>query len=198
MELDDFKKAWNEKSYQGKEKQNLALKAFDKMGHKKIRSKLFKIIFPELLGSIVCFGSAIFIESNFDKLDKPTYQIIGAIGILLSVLLSIIGLMGIRHLYKMGAVDKLYLDTIKDFATQKINFCKWQKLNLRLSYLLLVIVVLLFPKFFEKSGITDSKHFFLTSLSLGFCFLLIFSEWVVKSYSKTIRQTEDMLKELLT
>jgi hypothetical protein len=196
MELDDLKDTWDEMGNQAKEKQNLNLKIFDKMSNKRIHSKLYKIILPEISGSVICIGCIIFVAFNFDKLENTTYQIIGVIAILLLGLLVAISLLSIQNLFKTEDVNKSYVDTLKKFAVQKIKFCKLQKLNLWLSYLLLVVIILLFPKFFAKSGTTDSKYFFLFALSFAFCFFLIFSEWVKKSYKKTIQQTEDLLKEL--
>ena len=166
------------------------------MSNRKFHSKLYKIILPEIFGSLICISSAFFIGFNFDKLNGATYQIIGLLGIFVFVIVTVISLLSLQNLIKVGDVGKPYVDTLKDFGTQKIKFYKLQKLNLRLSYLQLVTVVLLLPKFFEKSGITDSKYFYIFSFSFCFIFLLVFSKWVMKSYNKTIRQTEDLLKEL--
>ena len=196
MELDDLKNTWTEIDNRVKGKQNLTLKIFDKMSNRKFHSKLYKIILPEILGSLICISSAFFIGFNFDKLNGAIYQIIGAIGIIVFVMVTAISLLSLQNLNKVGDIGKPYADTLRDFATQKIKFCKLQKLNLRLSYLQLVSVVLLLPKFFEKIGITDNKYFYIFSFSFCFIFLLIFSKWVMKSYNKTIRLTEDLLKEL--
>lgn len=197
MELDDLKNTWNEMDTQVKEKQNLTLKIFNKMSNRKFHLKLYRIILPEILGSLICISSAFFIGFNFNKLDGAAYQIIGVTGILVFVMVTVISLLSLQNLNKVGDVGKPYADTLKDFATQKIKFYKLQKLNLRLSYLLLVIVVLLLPKLFEKSGITDNIFFYTFSFSSCFIFLLFFSQWVMKSYNKTIRQTEDLLKDLM-
>ncbi len=196
MELDNFKNTWDEMGNQGKGKQNLNLKIFKLMSNKNIHAKLYKIVFPEILGSVVCIGGIGFIAFNFGKLGNTTYQIIGITGILLLALLIAISLLSIQNLYKTEDVNKSYVDTLKNFAVQKIKFCKLQKLNLWLSYMLLVNVVLLIPKFFVKSGVTDSKYFFVFAFSFSFSFFLIFSEWVKRSYKRTIQQTEDLLKEL--
>jgi hypothetical protein len=196
MELDDLKNTWNEMDNQVKGSQNLTLKIFDKISNQKFHSKLYKIILPEISGGLICISSAFFIGFNFDKLDGPTYQIIGVIGILVFLMVTAISLLSLQNLKKVGDVGKPYVDTLKDFATQKIKFNRLQKLNLRVSYLQLVIVVLLLPKLFEKNGITDSKYFYIFSFSVCFIFLLIFSKLVMNSYNKTIRQAEDLLKEL--
>lgn len=196
MELDDLKSTWNEMSNQLKEKKNSDLKIFDKMSKRKFYSNLKKIIIPEILGSAVCIGCAAFIGFNFDKLDKISFQIVGIVSILLLVILPVISIMSIQQLYQVGDMNKPYADTLKRFAIQKIKFCKLQKLNLTLSYLLLVTVILLSTKLFGRKEITDNNYFWILSISLGYIFLLFFSKWVTKKYSKTIRLTEDLLNEL--
>lgn len=196
MELDDFKNIWDEMGNRVKEKQNLNLKIFDKMNRTKFHSSLKKILLPELLGSIVCIGFAIFIVFNFDKLDTVSFKISGAIAVLLFILLPTISLLSIQQLYKSADINKSYADTLKDFAVQKIKFCKLQKLNFTLSYLLLVAVILISTRLFGKNEATDNSYFFIISFGFGYIVLLSFSKWVFKKYNKTIRQTEDLLNEL--
>ena len=196
MELDDFKNTWDEMGNRVKEKQNLNLKIFDKMNRTKFHSSLKKILLPELLGSIVCIGFAIFIVFNFEKLDTVSFKISGAIAVLLFILLPTISLLSIQQLYKSADINKSYADTLKDFAVQKIKFCKLQKLNFTLSYLLLVAVILISTRLFGKNEATDNSYFFIISFGFGYIVLLSFSKWVFKKYNKTIRQTEDLLNEL--
>lgn len=196
MELDDIKNTWDEMSTQVNQKQNLNLKIFDNMSKRKFHSHLNKIIVPEILGSAVCIGGAVFIGFNFYKLDTIAFQIVGVLAILLFVILCVLSLMSIQHLYKAGDINKPYADTLKKFAIEKIKFCKLQKLNLTLSYLLLVTVILLLTRLFGRNEITDSKYFWIFSFSIGYIFLVFFSKFVSKSYSKTIRETENLLNEL--
>ena len=196
MELDDIKNTWDEMSTQVNQKQNLNLKIFDNMSQRKFHSHLNKIIVPEILGSAVCTGSAVFIGFNFYRLDTISFQIVGVLAILLFVILCVLSLMSIQHLYKAGDINKPYADTLKKFAIEKIKFCKLQKLYVTLSYLLLVTVILLLTRLFGRNEITDSKYFWIFSFSIGYIFLVFFSKFVSKSYSKTIRETENLLNEL--
>jgi hypothetical protein len=196
MELDDFKNTWDEISNRVKEKQNLNLKMFDKMNKSKFNSSLKKILLPEILGSIICIGFAIFLVFNFDKLDTVSFKIAGGIAILLFIFLPVISLLSIQRLYKSADINKSYADTLKDFAVQKINFCKLQKLNFTLSYLLLAMIILISTRLFGKNEATYSTYFFIISFGFGYIVLLSFSGWVFKKYNKTIRQTEDLLNEL--
>lgn len=158
---------------------------------------LKKIILPELLGTAVCIGSTIFIGFKFYKLDQWPYQVSGILTMLLFLILSAISLMSIQQLSQTVDAGKTYADTLKDFATKKIKFCRLQKLNVTLSYLLFVTVILILPKIFGTNGITGSKYFFLYTYTFGYSLLLLFSKWVFKSYNNTIRQTEQLLQDLL-
>ncbi|MEO6538106.1 MAG: hypothetical protein ABIT07_12445 [Ferruginibacter sp.] len=196
MDLDELKKTWNEMSTQLPVNQDVNFKKFDKMSKKKLRSKLNKIIIPEIAGSLVCVGSAAFIGFNFYRLDSPAFQIVGIITVILLVILAVISLLSIKQLYQGGDLNKSYSDTLKTFATQKLKFCRLQKLNLMLSYLLLVTVLLLSTRLFGRNEITDSKYFWIFSISIGYIFLVFFSKWVAQKYNGTIRQTEALLNEL--
>ena len=196
MELDDFKSTWNEMGNKVNDNEKINLNMFDKMSQKRFHSSLKKIIIPEIAGDIVCIGSAVYVGFNFDRLDKVSFQVVGVLSILLFIILPVISLLSILELYKAGDTSKSYADTVKDFAVQKVKFCKLQKLNLLLSYLLLVTVLLLATKLFGRNEITDSKYFWVFSISFGYIFLLFFSKWVFKSYNKTILQAEDLLNEV--
>jgi hypothetical protein len=196
MELEDFKNTWNEMSSQVKLKQNLNLKIFDTMSKRKFNSKLENIILPEILGSAVCIGSAVFTGFNFYRLDNIYFQVAGVLTILLFVVVTLVSLVSIRGLYKAGDIDKPYADTLKSLAIQKIKFYKLQKLNLILSYLMLVFIMMLSTRLFGRNEITDSRYFWIFSISIGYIVLVFFSKWVTKKYKNTIRQTEELLHEL--
>ena len=198
MELDDFKRTWDEMGNQAKEKHNLNIKTFDKMSRTKYNANLNKILIPKVLGSMVCLGFSLFIVFNFDKLDAVSFEISGVMAILLFILLPAISLFSIQQLYKSADISKSYAATLKDFAIQKIMFCKLQKLNFTLSYLLLVTVLIISTRLFGRNEITDSRYFFIISFGFGYVVLFSFSKWVFKKHNHTIRQTEDLLNELAT
>lgn len=196
MELDDLKNIWENIKSQVTVKQDINFKMFDTMNKKKFHSILKKIVIPEMMGNIVCIGSAFFIGFNFDKSNTIAFQITGILSILLFVVLSVISFMSIQQLYKTADIRKSYADTLKEFTVKKIKFCKLQKLNLTLCYLLFVTIILLSTRLFERNQITNSAYFFILSYSMGYIILALFSKWVFKHYNKTIRETEDLLNEL--
>ena len=196
MELDDFKKTWNNANNHREAQQNVTLKIIDQMIQKKYSSKIKKIAYPEIIGVSICLISALYIGVNFYKLDTAFLQGVGIVSILLLLTLSVISLLSLRQLHITGDVNKPYAETLKIFATQKLQFYKLQKLNITLSYLLLITIIILLSKLFNGKDVTDSKYFWTFSFSFGYIFLLFYSKWVSKFYKKTIRQTEELLAEL--
>jgi hypothetical protein len=195
MELDELKNTWNNASNLVEE-QNLTPKMIDQMTQKKYHSKIKKIAYPEIIGIIICLISAFFIGANFNKLDTAFLQGAGILSILVLVTLSIISLLSLRQLNIKEDVNQTYAATLKIFATQKLQFYKLQKINVILSYVLLVSIIILLSKFVNERDISDTKYFWIYSFSFGYLFLLFYSKWVAKYYKKTVQQSEELLQDL--
>jgi len=196
MELDDLKNAWQGITKQENEHQNSNTLITEKMIKPKYYSRLKKITYSEITGVAICFAAAVFIGLNFNKLDTVFLQVVGIMSILLLFTLSLISVLSFRQFSKMGDADKPYADTLKEFAIQKIKFYKLQKLNVTLSYLLLVATIVLLSKFFSGRDLADNKYFWTFSFTIGYIFLLFYSKWVMKYYRNTLSQAENLLKEL--
>jgi hypothetical protein len=196
MELEDLKNTWEDINNHATKQQNLTVKMIDQMTQTEYYSNFKKIAYPEITGVIICLIGASFIGLNFYKLDTTFLQGAGIVSILLLLTLSIISLLSLRQFTMPGDVNKPYAETLRKFAVQKIQFHKLQKINITLSYLLLVAIIILLSKFFGGKDITDSKYFWIFSFSFGYIFLLFYSKWVFKHYNKTLRQMEELLKEL--
>lgn len=196
MELDELKYTWNEMNQRVSKNKNPDLKLFDKMNQQKIHRNLYKIILPEILGSIVCLAGIVYVVMYFHRLNTIAFKIAGGLAVILLIILPVFSIMSIRNLLKTGNPNKSYAESLKEFSIQKIQFCKLQKLNSTLSYLLLVVGIILSARIFGRNSVTDSPYFWIVSLSFGYIFLLFFSRMVSRKYSRTIRQAEDLLKEI--
>ena len=194
MELDDFKNSLNRES--NEEAQHLTPKIIDQMIERKYYSKMKRIAYPEYIGVAICLLAATFIGLNFYKLDTPFLKGIGIVSIFTLLIISIISLVSLRTFNNIKDVNKPFVETLKTFATHKLRFYKLQKVNVVLSYLLLVTIIILISKFFNGIDVTSNKYFWIFSFTFGYIFLLFYSRWVMKSYKKTLMQTEELLKEL--
>ena len=195
MELDDFKNSWNTQKDKSTQP-NLTSKLIDQMTQKKYHSKINRIAYPEIIGTLICLLAAIYIGINFYKLDTAFLKGTGIVSILVLLILSVISMLSLRQL-KMGKdFNRPHAETLKIFATQKLAFYKLQKINVTLSYLLLVTIIILLSKFYSGTDITNSKYFWTFSFAFGYIFLLFFSKYVTRFYKNTLRKTEELLHEL--
>jgi len=197
MEIDDLKNSWEDLNNQLKKGKDLNPEVVDQLTKSGYHRGLNKIIYPERIGAMICLLGAAFIGFNFSKLDTTFFQVTGIVSVLVLFILSAISLISIRKLNRTGDVNIPYAETLKIFAMKKMQFLKFQRINMTLSYLLLVTIIILLPKLFGgKDLITENKYLWTFSFSMGYIFLLYFSKWVFKSYTKTLRQTEELLEEL--
>lgn len=192
IELDDLKRSWGEVSTQAK----IDTKMIDQITKSKYKSSLKKIIYPEIIGVIICILGAIYIGLHFDKLDTNLLKGTGVLAIVILVLLPVISLINLLQFNNIGDLNKPYSETLKDFVTQKNRFHKLFKINSTLSYLLLVTVIVLLSKLFGENDITKSKYFWIFSFSFGYIFLLFYSKWVAKYYKNTLQEVENLLNDL--
>jgi len=197
MEIDDLKNTWEDLNCQVNKGKDLNPEFVEQLTKAGYHRGLKKIIYPEVVGAIICLLGAAFIGFNFNKLDTIFFQGTGIVSLLVLFTLSAISLISIRQLNTTGDVTIAYAETLKIFSMKKMQFLKFQRINITLSYLLLVTIIILLPKFFGgKDLITGNKFLWTFSFSMGYIFLLFFSKWVFKSYNRTLLQAEELLKEL--
>ncbi len=197
MELEDLKQNWNSMNTESAVSDKLTGEIIDQMTQRKINSKINKIRTPEITGGLVCILGLVFIGYNFDKLDSTFLQSIALITILLLMALPLLSFLSLKQFdLNDDPKDKPYIETIKQFAVQKLRFQKYQQINIFLCYLLLVGVVILLPKFFSGKDLSQSKTFWMFAFSFGYILLMLFSRWVKKYYAKSLNQAEELLREV--
>lgn len=196
MELDDLKNDWELATYQANKQNILTSKTITEITQKKYQSKIKKIKYSEFIGGIICLLGSSFIGINFNKLDTIFLQIVGVITILLLIIIPTLSFLSLKQLNSVDNFDKPHIETIKQFANQKLQFIKYQKINALLHYLLLVTIIILLPKFFYGKDITFNKLFWVFAFSIGYIFLIFFSKWVKKFYDTMLKKAEELLKEV--
>lgn len=195
MELDDLKNDWENLTNQIHHQNMLTSKIISDITKRKYHSQINKIKYPEVIGGIICFLGLSYVGFNFIKLDSVFLQSIAVLAMLLLMIIPAVSFLSLTAFNSVDSLDKPYIETIKQFANKKLLFVKYQKINAFLSYLLLVTVIILLPKFFYGKDITVNKLFWIFSFSIGYLFLIFFSKWVKVCYGTTLRKAEELLKE---
>jgi hypothetical protein len=195
MELDDLKNTWKGIDTQGGQ-QRLTAEGIEKIIQDKYGAKIKRITYPEIIGIMICVLGAVFIGINYTKLTSTFSQLTGVVAIFLLLIISLLSLVSLRKLIITKDVSLPCIETLKTFALQKLQFYKLQKMNVILSYFLLVTIIMLLPQMFHEDGVSSNKYFWIFSFSLGYIFLLFLIKWVSRSYKKTLDQVEELLSEL--
>jgi len=196
MELDDLKKTWDDANKQASKKQSINPEIIEEVTQNKYKSRLKKVAYPEIIGTIICLISVGFILMNFYKLDTVFLQFIGISTAALLLILPIISLTILSQINRLGDVRTPYAETLRRFAIHKRRFFKFQGVSLILGYILMVFTVFLSLKFFGDRNVNDNKYFWAFAIPVGYIFLTVFSKWVLKNYGKALQQAEELLKEL--
>ena len=196
MELDELKNVWDDANKSADKQDILNPKMIEKMTQIKYKSRLRKIINHEALGTLFAFGAVVYIIVNFNKLTTPFFQGIGIITALMLIALPVASLVFLNQLNSIGDLSRTYAETLKTFATQKLRFIRFQQLSVVAASILMVFVILLMPKFTGGRSLNENKYFWAIAIPIGYIFLSFFSRWVIKYYSKTLTQAEELLKDL--
>lgn len=198
MELDNLKKSWFEVNNQTENQPKLTPKKIEQMTQKKYNSNIRKVVYPEVGGALVCLTGAAFIAYNFNKLDTGLLQSTGIASIFLLFTLTVCSLFSLSQFSKTGDLNQSHVEMLKKFALQKLQFLKLQKINVILCYLLLVTVLVLFPKLFNGIDLSNNRYFWIFSFTFGYIFLSIYSKWVMNYYRKTLQETKELLEALVS
>lgn len=195
MELDEMKNLWQGLSKKVENQELLTKKSIEKVTEQKYHSKLNKIRYSEIIGAIICYLGAIFIIMNFIKIDSFAEQAFAVIAIGLLFTLPIISLISLRSMQKLQISSKPYLDTLNEFGKRKIKFQRFQKLNVSLGLFLIIIAI---PVLSAIKGFDLSKteHFWTLTFPISVIAFLGFAIWVLRSYNKSLEDTEKLLSEI--
>lgn len=196
MELDDLKKEWQDLNSHASNKNILTPIIINQMTQKNYNSKINKIKYPEFVGTLVCFASILFISFNFNELDTLLFQVIGLLTIVILIIIPVFSFLSITKFNSSEDFNKPYIEMIRQFVNNKLQFHQYQKMNAMFCYLLVVGIIILLPKFFYDKDITSNKTFWTFAFAFGYIFLIVFSKWVKSFYSNSLNQAEQLIKEI--
>ncbi len=199
MELEEMQSIWSELSGQLEKQKKLTDKMIIMMTQDKFRSKINKIAYPELLGTIICFGSAILILMNLNKLDNWYNMISGIVSLLILIILPILSLTSINRMRKVEIATNNYKETLLSYAKRKKQFQTVTKWGYYLGFILMFTIMPITTKILNNKDLfSETKRVwpFLIAIPLAIVFFIVFSKWVMKFYNKNINSAESLIKEL--
>ncbi|AXT49782.1 hypothetical protein D1818_02710 [Aquimarina sp. BL5] len=201
MELEEMKEVWSEISGQLEKQKKLTDKMIIMMTQEQYRKKWNKIAYPEILGTIICFGMALLIFFNISKLET-WYNLL--FGISSAIILLVLPILSLRSINKMSGINfykNSYKDTLIKYTKNKKQFQSLQKISYYLSFLLIFLILPVTSKIMDgKDLFTSINNIWplIIFIPIGITFFVFFTKWVKKCYSNNINEAENILKDLQT
>ena len=196
MELDELKASWETLSRDMEKQQLLNAKLIHQMISQKYKSRINSIGRYEWIGTIISFIMAGVICWNFNTLDTWLLRIFGIITIVLLIVLPLLSLRSIKGLHSINISLPEYQHTLRDFALQKIRFQKFQKINVYMSFLLVITSAPIAVKIMAGKDISQNLNMWLIMLPISALVLIVFSRWVLKHYNNSLHRAEELLAEM--
>lgn len=195
MELEEMKNLWEGMSKKVEKQELLTKNLLEKVTEQKYHSKLNKIRYSEMIGTIICYLGAVYLIMNFVKIDPLAEKIFAIIAIGLLLTLPVISLRSLNRMQNLPISSKTYLDTLNDFGKRKMRFQKFQKLNVSLGLFLLIVAI---PVLSAIKGIdlSETEHFWTLTFPISIIAFLGFAFWVFRSYKKSLEATEKLLSDI--
>lgn len=195
MELEEMKNLWEGMSKKVEKQELLTKNLLEKVTEQKYHSKLNKIRYSEMIGTIICYLGAVYLIMNFVKIDPLTEKIFAIIAIVLLLALPVISLRSLNRMQNLPISSKTYLDTLNDFGKRKMRFQKFQKLNVSLGLFLLIVAI---PVLSAIKGVdlSETEHFWTLTFPISIIAFLGFAFWVFRSYKKSLEATEKLLSDI--
>ncbi len=197
MELEEMQMAWSQMSQELEKQKQLTDEIILKMTQQRYKDHWNKIATPEKIGSVICYTALIFILANFEKFDTLPLQISGGLCILILAILPILSLYTIRNLQRINLTKTNYKETMEAYAKSKKDFVNFQKLNIGISFLFMLITIPVSAKLFNNEDLFanfDNKLFYALPIMLIFFSGLIW--FVTRCYKGILRSSERILNEI--
>jgi len=198
MELQEMQQVWQEMSLELDKQKKLTNDIIMKMTQEKYSNRFKTISVYETLGAVICYVMAMYILSNFSKLDTWYLQFCGIFTLLYLTTLPILVLRSLKRIQHLDISHKNYKETLYAYTKEKKNLLLLQKVAVVGSFLVMFSSLPVFSKLIAKKdffAITFGPSFYISSLVV-LLFLFFFARWGYRSYLKITNSAENILKEL--
>jgi hypothetical protein len=196
MELEEMQAAWTEMSSELEKQKVITNELIMKMTQERYTNTWNHIRNFELLGTLICYGALIYLLINFGKLDTTPLLISGIIAAIIMAILPALSLKSIRGMKEVNVTTMTVKETMATFTKRKKQFVNFQKLNVGLSFIFMLVTVPLSGKLINGEDLfarLDSKLLIaLPAMLILFAFLF----WFVKrTYKRVILRSERLIDE---
>ncbi|WP_103068173.1 hypothetical protein [Aquimarina sediminis] len=201
MELEEMQAVWSQMSNQIEKQKKLTDKMIIMMTQDQYRKKINKIAYPEIIGAIICYGTAILIITNFYKLDNWYTLLSGIITTCILLILPVLSLKSIHKMHKIDIATNNYKETLIAYNKGKKRFQLVTKMGFYLGFILLFAIMPVTTKILNNKDLfspAPGKSIWplIVAIPIAVVFFIAFARWVGKYYNRNMNSAESLFKEL--
>lgn len=196
MELEEMKTLWGNMSQELDRQKLLTDQLVVEMTQKKYKDTLRGISLPETVGTLICFGMAIYVLLNFSKLDTWYLVLCGVISISFCIVLPIVSMKSILKMKKIDISRYSYKELLKQYAHEKNQFIKIQKVAYYLGFVFALVVLPVAGKLMKDKDLLLDSKLWIWYVPIAIIFHFLFSKWVYRYYSTVVKGAQKLLDDL--
>lgn len=198
MELEEMKTLWEEMSQKVDKQQLITDQIIMDMTQQKYSNKFTKLFFYESLGTVICYGMAVYLLFNIEKLDTWYLLACGIFTITFLFLLPLFTLRSLTRIKRLDVAAYSYKETLVRFERSKKRVLLLQRTGIYLSLILFLAVLPVMSKIFNNKDMftMDMDAFPWIFTGAVFVLLIFFARWGYGCYKSITASAENVLKEL--
>ena len=198
MELEELQTAWMQMSTELEQQKKLTDEIILNMTKEKYRNKFRNLINYESFGVLICFAYAIFLISNFNKLDTWYLITCGSIALLFSLLLPVLGMKFLFQIKNLDIFNEDFRQVILKYTKAKNNLLRLQQFAIAGGFVIFFLIIAINAKILSNKDIFQAEFKLGNWIGIvtGLLVMIFFCRWGYRSYKKVTASAEAILKDL--
>ncbi len=198
MELEELQLAWTQMGKELETQKKLTNNIIMEMTRTKYKNKFKKISTYEKAGTVLCFGVAVLILVNFNKLDTWYLQACGTLCLSFLIIMPILVLTALKQIQDFDIFKGTYKENLVRYTKLKTRLLRLQKISITLSVIMMFLIIPTTTKIFDGKDVflIPLKIAQLISLLIAFLGVFFFSRWGYRSYQKITDSAALLLEDL--
>ncbi len=196
MELEEMQAAWTAMSGELAQQKKLTNELIMKMTQERYTNTWNHVRNFEIFGTLICYAILLYLLFNFGKLDTTPLRIFGSIAAVSLGILPILSLKSIRGMKEINVTSMNIKEILETYSKRKKQFVFFQKFNVFMSFLLMLVVVPVSGKIINNEDLLsnfDDK--LLLAMPIMFVFFGLLMWFAIYTYKRILNKSQRMIDE---
>lgn len=198
MELEELQAAWAQLGAELEQQKKLTDKIIMEMTQEKYSNKFRALTNYEAIGAVICYGAAILLVLNFEKLDTWYLFSCGLISLLFMTILPTLVLRSLFNIKKLDIGNGNFKTNLLNYTKAKNNLLRLQQIAIGVGFSMLFVLIPVSSKVLSNKDIFQSelniRH--VIGLVLALIFMVFFCRWGYRGYKEITASAESIIKDL--